>query len=372
MAGKSKPMAMTISTFIDVAASLPPHLSVLVRGRHGIGKSEAVFQIGKMLDLPVIDRRLSQMTEGDMIGLPLLDGKTTRFCPPDWFMEAVDKPAILFLDEINRATMEVNQAAFQLVLSHELNGVKLHPGTRVFAAINDSHEYQVNEMDPAMHDRFWIVDLEPSVKDWMSWARENIHPAIVDFIRDNEKHLEHKGTIDPGKIYPSRRAWAMLNDCLTQPQKDGTVKIDHPKARGFLYLCNGFVGYEAATKFRDYLTTLDAHISAEDVCKNWKKVEARAKKLSPEKQTALIDKIEDYSKKKKLTAKEAENIGHFFQTLKPELKIVLWTKVSESREKDTHNAVALHKHVWKDIISDIYKTDIGKDLVKNNEDKDKK
>ena len=43
-------------------------LPVLIRGRHGIGKSQVVFQLGDKLGLPVIDRRASQMTEGDLLG----------------------------------------------------------------------------------------------------------------------------------------------------------------------------------------------------------------------------------------------------------------------------------------------------------------
>ncbi len=37
---------------------------VLIRGRHGIGKSELVYQTANNLGLPVVERRASQMTEG--------------------------------------------------------------------------------------------------------------------------------------------------------------------------------------------------------------------------------------------------------------------------------------------------------------------
>ena len=64
-------MAIDFATFKRVlplvaAARFP----VLMRGRHGIGKSESVYQFAKMINLPVVERRASQMTEGDLLGMP--------------------------------------------------------------------------------------------------------------------------------------------------------------------------------------------------------------------------------------------------------------------------------------------------------------
>jgi MoxR-like ATPase len=180
--------------FMEIGQDLPANVSVLLRGNHGIGKSQVIKQLGrrikdvlKMPSFETIDRRLSQMTEGDMIGLPSTDGETTRFNPPDWYKRACTMPVLLFLDELNRATPEVMQAAFQIVLDRELNGWKLHPETRVYAAVNDSASYNVNEIDPALLDRFWCIDLSPTHADWLDWARSkdpqyggNIHQTVVD------------------------------------------------------------------------------------------------------------------------------------------------------------------------------------------------
>ena len=153
---------MDIKTFSSTIRHLPANVSVLIRGPHGIGKSHLAERAADDIGLPLIDRRLSQMSEGDLVGLPELVDGVTRFCPPDWYARACREPVILLLDEINRATPELQQGAFQIVLARELNGHKLHPETRVIAAINASAEYQVNEMDPALLDRFWVVDLDPT------------------------------------------------------------------------------------------------------------------------------------------------------------------------------------------------------------------
>ena len=64
-------MGIDFKTFRTVA----PHVinvrkPILIRGRHGIGKSEVVYQIGADLGLEVIERRASQMQEGDLLGMP--------------------------------------------------------------------------------------------------------------------------------------------------------------------------------------------------------------------------------------------------------------------------------------------------------------
>ena len=43
---------------------------ILISGRHGVGKSEVGYQIAKDLGRPVVERRASQMTEGDLLGMP--------------------------------------------------------------------------------------------------------------------------------------------------------------------------------------------------------------------------------------------------------------------------------------------------------------
>ena len=191
---------MNIKTFVQVISSLPPEIAVLAKGPTGIGKSHIVHQIANNLDLEVIDRRLSQMTEGDIIGLPELVDGVTRFAPVNWFVEACNNPVVLFFDELNRATIEVQQCAFQIVLDRELNGHKLHPETRVYAAVNEGSDYQVTDMDPALLRRFYAVELEPTTEDWLKWANGRVPSIVWDFINHNRKHLEHEGDFEPNKV----------------------------------------------------------------------------------------------------------------------------------------------------------------------------
>ena len=106
-------MAVDFKTFIQIAPIVAAQdgnagFPILLRGRHGVGKSQVVYQTAERLGLPVIERRASQMTEGDLVGLPSTDGDTTSFNPPDWFAQACREPVALFLRYGSNATGWVN------------------------------------------------------------------------------------------------------------------------------------------------------------------------------------------------------------------------------------------------------------------------
>ena len=60
------------------------NLSVMLHGQHGIGKSQAIKQFALENGMQFVDRRLSQMESGDLLGLPDLSGEVTRYKIPSW------------------------------------------------------------------------------------------------------------------------------------------------------------------------------------------------------------------------------------------------------------------------------------------------
>ncbi len=101
--------------------------------------------------------------------------------------------------------------------SRKIFGNYLHPDTVVIAAVNGGEhgsQYQVGEMDPAELDRWTVFDVEPTTEDWLDWAKSNVATEVWDFINQNRSHLEHGEDFEPNKVYPSRRSWKRLNDCL--------------------------------------------------------------------------------------------------------------------------------------------------------------
>ncbi len=347
---------MEIKQLLVVLPVLPATISVLLKGPHGVGKSALPRHVGKVLGLPVVDRRLSQMSEGDLVGLPELVNGVTRFAPPDWYTQACREPRILFLDEINRATPEVMQAAFQIVLDRELNGHKLHPETRVYSAVNASAEYQVNDIDPALLDRFWVADVEATVEDWLSWAKSTgVSSDITDFITAYPQHLRHSGAMEPGKVYPSQRSWERVDTALKHADL-----VESPASPIYLHICHGLVGIEASLAFQDFVKNSQLRTKAEDVLDNWKKNEVKLKGLSLDRKNDLVEKISDHCKANNWTMAQVDNLKEFNDSLPEELRLTLWTKICAHGRERMENIKKVHAKMGKTVVGAVDSGNRGK------------
>ena len=334
---------MDIKTLTSTIRFLPADISVLVRGPHGIGKSQVAAPLADDEGKTLIDRRLSQMSEGDMVGLPELVDGVTRFCPPDWYARACREACVLLLDELNRATPEVMQAAFQIVLDRELNGHRLHEGTRVVACINASAEYEVNEMDPALLDRFWVCDLEPSDEDWLTWAADRIHPMIQDFIRQNPAHLRHKEQVEPGKVYPSPRSWERVDASL----KSAGIVDDHTSA-AFYPICLGLLGVEASISFKEFCKTYEAQVSAEDILNDFDRVKDILKGSPQDRMSDFVEKLANNCKDEEWTVTQARNVKKFAGLLNDEMLVQLWNRLSSTQ--NLPNIQKVHKEIGAKVV----------------------
>ena len=334
-------MAIDFKTFIQVAPHvLAVHKPILIRGRHGIGKSEIVYQIAETMGLPVVERRASQMTEGDLLGLPSTDGDVTSWCPPEFLAAACRQAVVLFLDEVDRAVTEVRQGLFELCDSRKIAGQTLHPETLIVAAVNGGEhgaQYQVGEMDPAELDRYTVFDLEPTVEDWLDWAKENTSDVVWDFINQNRSHLEHSGEFEPNKVYPSRRSWKRLNDCLIQAD----LVAEPAEASGpVLYnLSTGFVGFEAAVSFNDFCANFSRQVTVENILDEGK-IDATSE-FGINDHCALIEKMEASNVfVEPLSEERVQNLANYFVILDSEAAMKLWTSLGKGAQE---NVIALHK-----------------------------
>lgn len=331
-------MSVTFRSFHECyKAIVDARLPIMLRSRHGQGKSSVVYQIADELGLPVIERRASQMTEGDLLGLPKVDGDRTEWLPPDWLKVACDEPVLLFVDEIDRATQEVRQGFFELTDSRKIAGKHLHPDTIIFAAVNGGEhiaQYQVGEMDPAELDRWVVFDLEPSVEDWLTWAKDKVDNVIWDFINTNQNHLEHKGDFEPNKVYPSRRSWHRLSDTLKK-----TKILEPGKPSSSLYnVSSAFVGLEASIAFQDFVKNYQKIVTPEDIIDKGN-IEL-TKKWGVAEHTAFLDKCEAAGLwKNKLSKEQIENLAKYFHVLPSEPAMKLFSNLGDGC---IENVIALH------------------------------
>ena len=350
---------MDIKTLKTVATKLPAEIAILMRGPTGIGKSFLGKAISEEKALPFIDVRLSVMSEGDVGGYPDIEGMkesgVMTMCMPAWFMCACKEPVVLMLDEMNRALPGVQQSAFQLVLDRELGNDKdgvpyrLHPETRIIAAVNAGAEYDVNDMDPALLRRFWVCDLEPTTEDWITWATdEGIDPVLVDFIRQNPAHLRVDPTqVEPGTVAPNPASWHRLADTyahagISPSQVAGT------RPDGFYAIASGFVGFEAAIALTEFVEKYEMVISAEDIVNSYSDVKERIAEAEASTIAGIIEKVTVHCKDNEWKAKQAKNVAAFAEDLGGEMLVQLWNSVSTTQ--NLPNIQKLHKLIGQRVV----------------------
>lgn len=367
---------MNITQTKNKLITLPIEIAILISGNHGIGKSAIVRQVAQLLGIPCVDFRLSQNDVGDLKGMPFHIKGRTVFAPPEFFplkeADAIElkellnltedislgrygDKGILFLDEINRANREVQQAAFELVLDRRLNLRSLPPGWRVVAAINgDDSIYTVNAMEPAFLSRFALINLQPTIQEWLSWAEGegHIHDAIVQFIRKNPDLLDPtpemiKEAMKRGVVkVHDRRAWELFSKTLNKYEIDAAngerpfkPLAKNEDAYSELILDAGmFVGLTASTMFKTFIEmdydALDANIILN------KYDDAIEKKLisivdagrTPE-LAAYNDMIIAYIKKTvktKLSKSQKTNLTNYLYVLPNELVGNFWQNFNET------------------------------------------
>jgi hypothetical protein len=193
----------------------------------------------------------------------------------------------------------------------------------VFAAVNGGEhgeQYQVNEMDPAELDRYSVWDIEPTVEDWLSWAKSNVDGIIWDFINQNHNHLEHNSDYEPNKVYPSRRSWDRLNQVLA-----AASLLEEAGPETFA-LAASFVGFEAAVAFNDFVKNYERVVTVDQLLDGSRAETLEALDLNGH--CALIEKLEASDRCKELKEEENANLANYFVALPSEAAMKLWGVIS--------------------------------------------
>lgn len=323
------------NTKLILKHALKTNDSVLINGKHGIGKTSVVEQFAAENNMFIETLILSLKDPSDLLGMPNADEtetvKRTIWLEPDWFQKIVDKAwpiqfeyddlrfndacfkifvdesisngtdktqikrkylnelycqyykldnrelqltkeqyiisceksqsSVLFLDELNRAELSTRQCSLQLVLEKELHSHKLPfvNGQRTFivAAINPSDDYQTEELDSALLDRFLYIDMTLDVNDWIIYAKNIIDESIISFVSEQPDML-HYMPIDNSKG-SSPRSWEQLSMYLKN-------EIDNIESNVVLEgIITGKVGKEVGSLFYVYFKNYKNILKIEDI-----------------------------------------------------------------------------------------------------------
>ena len=229
--------------------------SVMLWGPPGVGKSQAVRQIGKEIErntgknVYVTDVRLLLFNPIDLRGIPTANAEKTLAIwlrPQIFQMDDSDEAVnILFLDEISAAPQSVQAAAYQITLDRVIGEHKLPENCIVLAAGNRVTDKSVAfKMPKALANRLLHIEVEGSFKSWKEWAiGHEVHEKIIGFLSFRPNLLMSFDPAADELAFPTPRSWEMASNLLRLT--GGSVDDC------FSLLC-GLVGTGAALELRTW------------------------------------------------------------------------------------------------------------------------
>lgn len=231
----------------------------LIWGHHGIGKSAAVRQLALEQGIGFIDKRLSLLEPGDILGLADLKNGMTRFAKPDWLPS--EGEGILFLDEINRARKDVLNAIFQLILDRRIDDYELPPGWHVVAAANPPGDDYTGtiEMDAALLSRFCHIKLDPSQAETLDYLQTKAASGctFLSFLKENGLTQAEKDFALSDYVKPDNRSREAFLRVLNVSQDLGEELL---RELGF-----GLVGVHETMAYHNWLKSQDKALTIEDL-----------------------------------------------------------------------------------------------------------
>ena len=219
----------------EVLLSIAPVRPVFIWGAPGIGKSSLVEEFAKTVGLPCVSLLGSQLAPEDIIGIPQVRDGVSEFLPPK--MIARKEPYVLFLDELNACSQEVQKAFYSLIYEKRVGEYHLPEGSIVVGAGNRTQDSAiVKTMSSALVNRMFHVQMKADAGQWLEWAYENgLHPWVIDYITQRPDHLF---SVPPKTEEPfsTPRSWHMLSDILKE-YGAGEKELPEDTVRMLVYGC---------------------------------------------------------------------------------------------------------------------------------------
>ena len=229
------PISVTQCDLLEILLNVATIRPVFIWGAPGIGKSALVEKFANEVGLPCVSLLGSQLAPEDIIGIPQIQDNVSTFLPPK--MIARKEPYVLFLDELNACSQEVQKAFYSLIHERRIGEYHLPEGSIVIGAGNRAQDSAiVKTMSSALINRMFHVQLQADPTQWLNWAyEEGLHPWVINYITQRPDHLfsEPPKTEEP---YSTPRSWHMLSDALKEYHVE-TANIPEAMLKMITYGC---------------------------------------------------------------------------------------------------------------------------------------
>lgn len=247
-------------------------LTGFVWGHAGVGKSSIVKQYAKEKGYHFFPFYLGTQSDlGDILGLADFvrdengSAIATTFATPKWLQDTIaycnnnpDSGAIIFLDEFNRGRRDIMNGMFSLALDKTFHTIKLPENCHIIAAGNPpTDEYFTTDIDEtALMARFVHIKLEPTVQEWLKYAKANgIEDSLIRFIENQPDLLEDTRTDFKLPVKTDKRSWSRLSALFPVGTPDHLLK----------QLASGIVGIERVVAYEKFLKEVDRPLTGQQI-----------------------------------------------------------------------------------------------------------
>jgi hypothetical protein len=257
-------------------------VAINIEGDAGLGKTSAIVQLGKEMNMQVVKLNLSQLEElGDLVGFPVkeyqiqnAEGKTTwitepqidaatkkgykiidkrmSHAAPEW-IQGKGEGGFLILDDYTRADHRFMQATMEILDRQEYVSWKLPKNWHVILTTNpDNGDYNVTSLDIAQKTRFISVGLKYDVAVWAKWAENaGIDGRCINFMLMHPEMVTQ--SVNP------RSVTTFFNAISSIPKFEDSLPL-------IQMIGEGSVGIDFSSMFTMFINNkLDKIISPEDI-----------------------------------------------------------------------------------------------------------
>jgi len=257
-------------------------VAVNIEGDAGLGKTSAILQLGKELQMDVVKLNLSQIEElGDLVGFPVKEflvknqegkqrwiteaqvngalkagytvaDKRMSHAAPEW-IQGKGEGGFLILDDYTRADHRFMQATMEILDRQEYVSWKLPKNWHVILTSNpDNGDYNVTSLDVAQKTRFISVEMKYDANVWAKWAESaGIDGRCINFM------LMHPELVTQ-RVNP-RAITTFFNGISSIPKFEEQLPL-------IQMIGEGSVGADFSSMFTMFINNkLDKIISPEDI-----------------------------------------------------------------------------------------------------------
>ena len=240
--------SISLQETANLILAIGDKVTVLAQGEMGIGKSSILKSIKEKLGdkYHYCYGDMTTKDVGDFLvpKIRTIDGvEVCSFIPNEEFGFHFDKPIVLMLDEIGKASKAVMNACLRLMLERQLGTYSLPEGSIVFATTNLSTEGIGDNLPPHARNRISVVKVrKPNAEEWIeNYALDaGVLPEVILAVKqfpqmfqsfeDVQDPKDNEYIYDPRMPRPSfvtPRSMDKASDILTKTKGMSDTIISH-------------------------------------------------------------------------------------------------------------------------------------------------